>query len=576
MNDKPSFKPIVIAIVVALIIFIVWDTLFLAPMRAKQQSAALQETSNTVSTNLSAAGEANYTYVHSVKSVKIDTPKVAGRINLQGGKIDELILKDYTVTTAKDSPNIVLFKPYDQSSLTQGGAETAYYESGYNSSNQNVEVADDNSMWKANKSTLSVGSPVILLYTSGNLTFKKTISIDNNYMLTIEDTVTNNGSKAVSLQPWAYILKSGQPKVQNNFISHEGPVGFLNGSLEYISYKDMRKHNLYSYAASSGANKFIGFSDKYFLTALVPTTSNTSTFSYFVNQQGQSNYQADYLANIVELNKGQSYTNTTRLFAGPKAYQLLNSYAKKYSINKFEDSIDFGWFFFITKPFLKVLLFFYNHLHNFGYAMLCFTIVIRLLIFPISYMSFASMARMKTIQPKMQALKATCGNDMQKYNKALMNLYREEKVNPLAGCFPLIIQIPILFSIYKVIYNCIEMRHATFWWMKDLSAPDTLTVFNLFGLLPYSVPAFLNVGVWALLMGITMFIQQRLSVSTGNVSQMQQRMMVWLPIVMVFVLAGFPVGLLIYWCWSNIISIAQQLVINRFVKTHPVHHHNPH
>lgn len=567
MEQNQNYKLVIIAIIISVILFVLWDTFFLKPLRDQDQINSTKEPSNSIASYLipsATSSQNNGAFIQTVQEttilkqksrIVIQNKNIIGSISLKGARLDNAVLNNYKENINKNSENIVLLHPKET-------PNAYFYESGFVSSNNSIDIPNSNTLWSANKSTLTTNSPVILTYINKQgIVFKKIISIDDNYMLKITDQIINNYNKDIEIYPWAFIVRHGEPLINDMFISHEGIVGYLNSGLEQIKYKDVKNKSLLTYNKD---NFFFGFSDKYFMVSLIPSSENVANFRYFKSSDGIGNYQVDYIGRSKVIQNKQSFNNTTNIFVGPKSYNILHDYGNEYKIPKFEDSIDFGWFHFITKPFLKVLLYFYGHLHNFGYAMLCFTILIRLCVFPITYMSFASMAKMKKIQPKLLDLKARYGKDMQKYNKSVMELYRKEKVNPLAGCLPLIIQIPILFSIYKVIYISIEMRHSPFWWVKDLSAPDPSSIFNLFGLLPYSLPSFLHIGFWAILMGITMFLQQRLSGAT-SMNETQKRIMNWFPVIITVVLAGFPAGLLIYWCWSNIISIGQQVVINKIV-----------
>lgn len=570
MENNQNFKFIALAIVLSIIIFLVWDSVFLAPMRKESQTTEASITTNSnsgksmfsfLTPKNSVVNNTEYQQssnevklLKNITRLKIQTPLLTGSINLKGALIDSAILTNYKETIKSDSPNIVLLHP-------QNTQQTYFYSSGFVTDNHKIKLPNEDTLWQTNSKQLTPNHPIELTYVNPQgIIFKKLISIDSSYMLEITDKVINNTSKSIEIYPWALIFKHGEPITQDTVISHEGVVGFLNGELEQVKYKEIKKKSLINY---TNHNNFVGFANKYFMVALIPNNNPTVSLRYFTSNQ-QPNYQVDYIGDGTRIATKQSLSNTTKLFVGPKAYNLLHQYGKQYNIPKFEDSIDFGWFYFITKPFLRVLLFFYHHIGNFGYAMLCFTILIRLFVFPITYMSFASMAKMRKIQPKLKDLKAKYASDKAKLNQATMELYRKHKVNPLAGCLPLLLQIPILFSIYKVIYISIEMRHANFWWIKDLSAPDPTSIFNLFGLLPYNLPDSLNIGMWAILMGITMYIQQKLS-GTSAINDAQQKIMKWFPVFMIIILAHFPVGLLIYWCWSNIISIVQQWVINKIV-----------
>ncbi|MGV3278793.1 membrane protein insertase YidC [Rickettsiales bacterium LUAb2] len=585
MEEKQNFKLIIAVVVISILVFVAWDAFFLKPLRdeAQKEQQSKQVISNTTNNNSSTSSsssssmlsfltggasrvengldqrqlDSDKTALQSNKRILINNNNIKGSINLVGATVDSAILINYKQTTDKNSEDIALLHP-------KGTPNAYFYESGFVSTDSSIDLPNSKTLWKANNTHLSESSPVTLTYTNKQgIVFKKFISIDKNYMIKVEDSIVNNTNKNIVIYPWALISRHGEPHVQDIFISHEGIVGYLNNVMEEVKYGDVRKASELNYNSKGG---FIGFADKYFMVSLIPENNNINVkLRYFTDNTNTANYQIDYIGNQVNINSKAAYSNATNLFVGPKEYNLLSDYSVKYNIPKFDDAIDFGWFYFITKPFLSILLLFYHFFNNFGYAMLAFTVIIRLCIFPITYTSYLSMAKMRKIQPQMQLLKEKHAGDMQKYNQALMALYKKEKVNPLAGCLPLLIQIPILFSIYKVIYICIEMRHAPFLWIKDLSDVDPTSLFNLFGLLPYDVPNFLNIGFWAIFMGVTMFFQQKLS-NTTFVNEMQKRIMNWFPVIITIVLAHFPVGLIIYWGWSNVISIIQQLFINRIVK----------
>lgn len=583
MEEKQSnFKSVAVVVILAVAIFVIWDVYFLKPMQKKNQLNSQNNVASQGQTQEQRSGNMNVEMTdsnnHTANSVNrkevlsnkklrvyIKTDKIKGSISLVGAKIDNITLLKYKQTTSKNSPFVEMLNP-------KGTKNAYFYVSGFVAGNKSVDMPNYKTVWKTNSHTLTTKSPVILTFKNKQgITFKKIISIDKNYMLFIKDEVINNSKQNIDVYPFAYILRHGEPQVKDTFISHEGGVGYFNNENQQLKYKNIKKDGVESFLGKGG---YFGFANKYFMVAVAPSTNynNKINFKYFADSHNIANYQADYMGSSFNISSKQKYTNTTKLFVGPKEYNLLSDYGEKYDIAKFANSIDFGWFYFITKPFLSILLYI-DHLlgSEFAYAMLIFTILIRLIVFPVTYSSYSSMAKMRKIQPQMKQLKEKHAGDNQKYNQAIMALYKKEKVNPLAGCLPLIIQIPILFSIYKVIFIAVEMRQAPFLWIKDLSAADPTSIFNLFGLLPYTVPEFLHIGFWAILMGLTMFVQQKLS-NTTFVNEAQKKLMAWFPVILVFVLAKFPAGLLVYWCWSNIISIIQQYIINQIVRKRHGHH----
>lgn len=554
-------KKFIFAAIIAFLILALWDYFFLKDIREVEEIAKVNSTVNSSSIKPSAvldtasSNQSSYNYPR----IDISNASVKGSLSLQAGRIDDISLLHYKETLDKDSPNIHIF--------SKKGADDAYFfESGWLSSS-GIVLPDSNSVWtleKGSATTLSASTPVTLLWkNSQGFTFKKIISIDDYYMITIKDIVINNSGKEVNINPFSLIVRHGDPDVADMFISHEGLIGNLNNSLEKIKYKDIKKETL-QFDTRGG---YIGFTDKYWLSAIIIDHDEDALTRFLSHKDSKKifNYQVDAMGLDVKLNSGEKLENTTRVFIGPKEYKILNKYDDEYSIGKFNDTIDFGWFFFFTKPMLQFLLFIHSFVGNFGYSILIFTIIIRAVILPIAYKSYVSMAKMKELQPKMKELKTLYKGDPQKYNKEIASLYKKEKVNPLSGCLPLLLQIPIFFSIYKVIFVSIELRQAPFiGWIKDMSVMDPSNLLNLFGLIPITLPAFLHIGAWPIFMGITMYFQQKLS-TTQALEPMQQKIMNMMPFVLVFVLGSFPAGLVIYWTWSNIVSILQQLIINKKV-----------
>ncbi|MHB0951145.1 MAG: membrane protein insertase YidC [Allorhizobium sp.] len=486
--------------------------------------------------------------------VTIDTPALSGSINLTGARFDDLKLKGYRETVKADSPTIALFNPAD----TKDGYFT---ELGYIGGEGAASVPGPATVWTLSEGDkLTQTTPVTLSYTNdAGLTFNRKISVDEHYMFVVEDTISNTGTSAASVAPYGRITRYNKPSTPSVYVLHEGFLGVVgaDGGLIEEKYSAIEEEAIANAKATGG---WLGITDKYWAAALVPpqTLAFESRFSHFTD--GQPRFQADYKNDAVSIAPGQSATVKNLVFAGAKEVPVVDNYATAYSIPKFDRLIDWGWFYFITKPMFKMMDFFYRQVGNFGVAILLTTIVVKLLFFPLASKQYASMANMKRMQPKMEELKAKFGDDKMALQQAMMELYKTEKINPVAGCWPVVLQIPIFFSLYKVIYVTIEMRHAPFFgWIQDLSAPDPTTFINLFGLLPFDGPTFLHLGVWPIIMGITMFLQMRMNPTPPDPTQAM--LFTWMPLVFTFMLASFPAGLVIYWAWNNTLSILQQALI---------------
>ena len=487
--------------------------------------------------------------------VTIDTPTLTGTINLAGARLDDLSLKNYRQTIKDDAPIVELLSP-------AGAANTYFAEFGY----AGVDGAPGaETVWQApDGATLTPQTPVTLTHDAGNgLVFARQIAVDDQYMFTVTDTVTNNGSGAVALQNYGRITRYTKPTTPSTFILHEGLIGVTGEEgLQELTFSDMEDDVRVTPGKSSDG--WLGITDKYWATALVPQagTAFQPRFSYF--EDGQPRWQSDFLTDALAINAGQSATVTNRLFAGAKVSNMIDAYEVDLGIRQFELMIDWGWLYFITKPMFHVLDWIYHFIGNFGVAILLLTVLVKLIFFPLANKSYASMARMKVVQPKMQELKEKYGDDREKLQKAMMELYKKEKINPVAGCWPILIQIPVFFALYKVLFVTIEMRHAPFFgWVQDLSAPDPSSIWELFGLIPWGaadvLPAFLLLGVWPIIMGITMFVQMQMNPAPPDPTQ--QMIFKWMPVIFTFMLATFPAGLVIYWAWNNFLSILQQGVI---------------
>jgi len=505
------------------------------------------------------AGATREAVIKSSPRIKITSPTLTGSMALTGARIDDLSLKKYRETLDPKSPLVELFQPV--------GTEHPYYaEFGWLPTDKTIKVPDRNTLWTANAQTLSPGNPVTLTWDNGNgLVFQKVLEVDDKYMFTVTQRVKNTGDAAVALAPYGLVSRTGKPKVLNFYILHEGMIGVIDGTLQEVDYDDLTDADggPKQYTTTGG---WLGITDKYWLAAIVPDQKAKMNASF---NSGQANnitkYQADYLMDSRSLPAGATIEVTNRLFAGAKQVPLLDDYEALYGIPRFDLAVDFGWFYFLTKPIFYALIWFEKYLGNVGLAILALTVVIKLLFFPLANKSYKSMSKMKALQPKMQSLKERYGEDRQRMNQELMALYKKEGVNPAAGCLPMVVQIPVFFSLYKVLFVTIEMRQAPFYgWIHDLSAKDPLGLLTGFGFFPWDVPPALhvvNIGLWPLIMGLTMFLQQKLNPQPTD--PIQAKIFLFMPIMFTFILAPFPAGLVIYWAWNNVLSMTQQWVIMR-------------
>ena len=486
--------------------------------------------------------------------VKISSPRLRGSIRLKGGQLDDLIFNDYRETIDPNSKEIALLSP--------SGAPNPYFaQFGWVSADPNVRLPTSETIWSTNGVSLSPGKPLILRWDNGQgIRFVKTITLDQNYMFTVAQRIENHGENNVTLYPYGLISRTGTPETLGFFILHEGLLGVFDGQLKEVDYDDLKEVGKIQQTTQGG---WLGITDKYWLVALIPDQkSNFQTFFRHNTHEKLDKYQVDYLGTARTVGSGTSLTVKNLLFAGAKEVRLLDDYEKQLSISRFDLAIDFGWFYFLTKPIFYVLEYFAKFLGNFGLAILFLTVLIKLAFFPLANKSYRAMSRLKQLQPKMMQIRDRFKENKTKQNEAMMQLYKKEKVNPAAGCLPMIVQIPVFFALYKVLFVSIEMRHAPFFgWIQDLSAPDPTSLFSLFGLIPWTPPEFLIIGIWPLLMGITMWLQQKLNPPPAD--PMQAKIFMFLPIMFTFMLARFPAGLVIYWAWNNILSIAQQWVIMR-------------
>ncbi len=490
--------------------------------------------------------------------VAIDSPALLGSINLKGGRIDDVVLRDYTETVDPKSSKVVLLSP-------SGSPAPFFTYTGWWTSQPGVTLPGEATLWEQEGTgPLTATNPVKLRYDNGaGLVFRRTISVDDHYMFTIADTVENKSAQPVTLRPWGQVARLNEPKTLGYSVLHEGAIGvFGSTGLKELTYSAALKN--FDPATNTAKDLFtgkggwLGFTDQYWAAVLIPNQSTDYEARMFGNERKQ--FYTDFLQNPVTVAPGATETVTNKLFAGAKQVNLLDDYQARFGIDRFNKLVDWGWFFFITEPMFHLMDFLYKLVGNFGVAIMLTTVLVKLAFFPLANKSFESMSKMKKLQPEMKKLQERFKDDKARQQQALMELYKKQKVNPMAGCLPIFIQIPVFFSLYKVLLVAIEMRHAPFvGWIQDLSAPDPTTVFNLFGLIPWTPPQFLMLGVLPLLMGISMWVQMRLNPTPPD--PVQAQVFTYMPIVFTFMLAHFPAGLVLYWTWNNILSFSQQAYI---------------
>jgi YidC/Oxa1 family membrane protein insertase len=574
MTDNKNF---ILAIILSSLIIFAWQYFYAAPQMEKhkrvqehsqqteqgQAQAPAQTQGSTPGVMPQPPGtvqggqvQPREQVVQSSARVAIDTPALSGSINLKGAQFDDLHLKHYHETVDPSSRTITLLSPL--------GTEKPYYaENGWVAApGSNVKLPAAQTVWTvAGGEKLTHSSPIHLTYDNGlGQIFHKRIAVDDNYMFTITQEVENNSGQTLTLFPYSRVVRVGEPQHTNFYILHEGLLGVLNGKLTEVKYKHLKEDTKTITEGSVGG--WLGITDKYWAVALIPAQSTAIEGSFRNQQEGtKDNFQADYIAKegvVVPANGKAAFED--RIFAGAKVVKVIDSYWHVLNINRFDLMIDWGWFRFLTKPLFSVLEFFYHLVGNFGVAILIVTVLIKALFFPLANKSYESMSKMKKLQPEMERIKQLYPDDRMKQQQELMAVYKKEKVSPVSGCLPILLQIPVFFALYKVLFVTIEMRHAPFYgWIRDLSSPDPTSLFNLFGLIPWAPPAMLHIGLWPIVMGITMWMQMRLNPTPPD--PIQAKMFNWMPLIFTFMLASFPAGLVIYWAWNNSLSILQQAVI---------------
>ncbi|WP_108396168.1 membrane protein insertase YidC [Devosia submarina] len=576
-------RNIILAIVLSMIVLFGWQFFVAGPQleRAQQQAQIAAEQAQSEAALATPAANAQpgvagapapdgtvsfpdrAAAIAASPRVTINTEDLEGSINLTGARLDDLELKQYRETVDPDSPIITL--------LTPAGAPNAYFaEQGWvPAAGANVAVPTGQTVWsvEGENTTLTAATPVTLAWDNGaGLIFRRTFAVDEHYLFTVTQTVENVGTSDVALFPYARIARHGTPKVANFFIQHEGPHGVL-GSNNLVSkkYSDLQNDQQVRFDNTSG---WLGFSDKYWATAVLPKAGEqiNALFSW-KNTGSYDDYQTSFVETTpVVVAGGQTATHESYVFAGAKEESVISSYEQQYGFDRLELLIDWGWLHFITKPMYYLLTFLYGILGNFGLAILAVTVIVKALFFPLASRSYASMAAMRRVQPEMKAIQERLKDDRPAQQQAMMELYKKEKINPLSGCWPILIQIPVFFALYTVIFISLDMRHAPFFgWIQDLAAPDPTNIFTLFGLIPWDptvlpiIGGFLHLGIWPVIMGITMWVQMKLNPPPPDPTQAM--IFNWMPVIFTFMLGTFPAGLVIYWAWNNTLSVTQQWFI---------------
>jgi len=578
MGDNRNF---IIAILLSVLVFVGWQHFVVTPRmeaeKAKQAQTtapagtpagdattpAVQGGAATVpptGATITAASLPRDEALKQSPRVRILSDRVDGSISLKGARIDDLSLRDYRETVEKTSPEIALLSP--------AHTEKPYFaEFGYVAApGAAVKLPTSDTLWTVEAgSALTPKTPVTLAWDNGQgLVFHRTISLDENFLFSVRDSVENKSSAPIALFPYGLVSRTGQPAGKAFYILHEGFIGeFKDNGETAIKYAAAIKNGPQTVSDTEG---WLGITDKYWAAALIPQAGRPFVANFSAEAGANADpqherFQADFRYEALTIAPNSSATVDNRLFAGAKVSKVINQY-KDQGIYRFNLLIDWGWFWFLTQPVFKAIDLIARATGNFGIAILIVTVLIKAAFFPLANRSYESMSKMKKLQPEMERIKQVHAEDKMRQQQEIMELYKKEKVNPIAGCLPMVIQIPVFFSLYKVLFVTIEMRHAPFFgWIHDLSAPDPTTLFNLFGLIPWAPPAFLLIGAWPLIMGFTMFVTQRMNPAPAD--PVQQQIFTWMPVIFTFMLASFPAGLVIYWAWNNTLSALQQGVIMR-------------
>lgn len=556
-------RNLILTIILSMAVLLGWQYFFGVPQAEKNKQIAAQTTSQNSTASVAPIKPVMVTKTReeALKGdrIAIETPRLKGSIALQGARIDDISLVNYRETIDPKSKNIIYLSPE--------GTENGYYaDRNYISGvGATLAVLGKDKIWQASGSKLTPSTPVTLVYSENGIIITRTLTIDNGFMISYQDKIENKTDKSIALRPFGSLTRHGIPKTEGFYILHEGLIGVLGEKgLQEVAYDKIAKEKTNKFTSKGG---WLGITDKYWAAVLLPEQNANNDSSFY--SDGKT-FTTEFAGEAKEIAAGSSAEFTQKLFVGAKEVKTIDAYNKALGVEKFDLLIDWGWFHFITKPLFWMIDWLYSLVGNFGIAIIVVTFFIKALFFPLAQKSYASIVKMKKVQPEMELLKVKYKDDRAKQQQELMALYKKEQINPLAGCWPVLLQIPVFFALYKVLFVTIEMRHAPFFgWIKDLSAQDPTSIFNLFGLLPYdpgAVPligSYLVLGVWPILMGITMWVQMQMNPAPND--PVQATIFRWMPIIFTFMLASFPAGLVIYWAWSNSLSILQQwLIMKKF------------
>ncbi len=587
MTPSTDNKNMLLAIALSAVVFLGWQFFYAGPqmeMQRKAQLALQAEASSKAGQNSSsqtAGGQISLapnqsasvpsvtaastivdrkTAISSSQRVKIETPSLSGSISLKGGVIDDLTLNNYRETVDPKSSNIVLLDP--ENTVNPYFA----YFGWVSNSGSGITTPELRSDWVAGGDKLTPSQPLTLTFDNGRgLKFKRIISVDNEFLFTIDDSVENTTAAPVTLAPYGSISRVGTPVTAGFAVLFEGIVGVLGeAGLQEVSYKDAEKAKTKTFEKTNGG--WLGFTDKYWATTLIPDQNKPFNGIMAVDSGSRPTYRTVTMFEASTIAPNQTVTHSVKLFAGAKEVKTINAYGEREKIKQFDLMVDWGWFYFITKPLFQLMTYIYHLVGNFGITILIVTVIVKLLFYPLANKSYESMARMKAIQPRVKELQERTKDDKLAQQQGMMKLYKDEKINPVSGCVPVLLQIPVFFALYKVLFITIEMRHAPFFgWIKDLAAPDPSNIFTLFGLIPYDVThipvlgQYFHLGVWPVIMGITMWVQMKMNPEPTD--PVQKSVFAWMPIIFTFMMGAFPAGLIIYWAWNNLLSVTQQYII---------------
>ena len=549
MNDMSRY---LFAIVLAMAVLFGWQLIFPPEQREITNNEIIEQQDN-IQLSVSPEDVQNYSEPCQEERVLIQSNKITGSINLCGAKIDEIFLKDFKTSTRENSDFVQFFNPK--------GSENAYWvESGWKApKNIRYDLPGTDTLWVLEEGqTLTPDTPVIISWNNQNgLTFKQKISIDENYIFKIEQIIINNSPGSITVFPFQQLSRKEAPDVQALGLLHEGPTGYFDDQLEEVDYDDIQENDF----RSEFKDGWVGIRDKYWATAITSLDKDTKRAIFKTSSDAFDNYyRIGYIGDLTGASSGESVSSISQAFIGAKEVKIIQNYSDNNALNRLDLIIDWGWFYFLAKPLFYILDLLFSFSGNFGVAILLLTILIKVVFFPVVNRSYVQMAKMRKVQPEITKLRELYGDDRQKMALEMQSLYKKEELKPLSGCLPVLIQIPVFFALYNVLLVALEMRHAPFiGWIKDLSAPDPISLFNGFGLINWEPPQILMIGVFHILFGLTFLLQTKLNPAPPD--PIQKTLFTWMPIVMVFIAANFPVGLVIYWAWNGILSIMQQVYI---------------